>query len=73
VRKAAVGRHEGECAGFPPSGRLVIVTAISIRHIDEGQIQERRTPDAAGRRVTLILNQLQPKENKSHRQGEIAS
>lgn len=34
------GRHAGEFAGIPASGKLATVTAMSIHRIDGGQIQE---------------------------------
>ena len=34
------GRHEGEFAGFPPSGTLVSVPAIALHRIVDGQIWE---------------------------------
>ena len=34
------GRQAGEFAGFPPTGKLVTITAISMHRIADGRIQE---------------------------------
>ena len=34
------GRHAGEFAGFPPSGKLVSVPAMALHRIVDGQIRE---------------------------------
>jgi steroid delta-isomerase-like uncharacterized protein len=40
TRWTATGIHQGGFAGFPATGKPVVITAINIHRIENGQIQE---------------------------------
>jgi steroid delta-isomerase-like uncharacterized protein len=40
TRWRATGIHQGDFAGVPPTGKAVMITALNLHRVSDGQIQE---------------------------------